>query len=347
MPQSRQIRLTNQWLTTSRVRWRAQENGRKHDNLHGNRVMSVETTRARGQFFTANNPFNLSPFKRWARAAGLPDSRVLEPFAGSNSLINHLERMGLCNRFVSYDIQPAAKSVKRRDTLTSFPRGFDVCVTNPPWLAKNSATARGLPFPKTRYDDLYKHALGECVDNCGFVAALVPESFVRAGLFHERLSDFISLTSRLFNDTGHPVGLALFRPNPSKDVRVWSDNRKVGILSELESMRPKPYEDGPDIRFNDPQGNVGLIALDNTQSASIRFCDIRELADYRVKPTGRHITKVRVQGPVHIEKWNRSIKEFRQETWDVLMTCYKGIRKDGMYRRRLDWQLARGIIHHA
>ena len=309
--------------------------------------MARKTIRARGQFFTANNPFDLSPFKRWARAAGLPRARILEPFAGSNSLVRHLEYMGLCDSAVSYDIEPAGKGVRKRDTLASFPQGFDVCVTNPPWLAKNSATARGLPFPRCRYDDLYKHALERCVEHCGFVAALVPESFIRAALFQERLSDFISLTSRLFNDTGHPVGLALFRPNQSKGTKVWSDNRYIGVLSEIEAMRPEPLADGPEVRFNEPRGNVGLIALDNTQGASIRFCDVRELKHYRVKPSGRHITKLHVNCPVAIEKWNRHLSAFRRETWDVLMTCYKGIRKDGMYRRRLDWQLARGIIHHA
>lgn len=99
--------------------------------------------------------------------------------------------------------------------------------------------------------------------------------------------------------------------------------------------------------LHDPRGNVGLIALDNTRTASIRFCEVRELAGYRVKKTGRHITRITVRGPIRIEAWNGYLGEFRERTRDVLMTGYKGIRKDGMYRRRLDWRLARGIVHHA
>ena len=96
---------------------------------------------------------------------------------------------------VSCDIHPADERVEMRDTLDAFPLGFDVCITNPPWLAKNSVTARGLAFPDCSYDDLYKFALEKCLDNCGWVAALVPELFIRASLFQERLTDFVSLTS--------------------------------------------------------------------------------------------------------------------------------------------------------
>ncbi|MGI9228644.1 MAG: hypothetical protein ACR2P9_02170 [Gammaproteobacteria bacterium] len=300
-----------------------------------------------GRYYTASSPFGHQAFLDWAKAADLPSSRILEPFAGSNSLIDYLKRMGLCDRFSSYDIVPAANRVKQRDTLGDFPAGFDVCITNPPWLAKNSATIRGLPYPDCRHDDLYKFALEKCIAHCGYVAILVPESFIRARIFRERLTDFVSLTPKMFNDTGHPVGLALFRPEKTQSTVVWSDSKKIGTLAQLEAKRLKPVPDGPDVRFNDPCGNVGLIALDNIQSASIRFCEVEELAAYNVKPTGRHITKVKFAGDVHIDKWNECLKHFREATYDVLLTCYKGIRKDGMYRRRLDWQLARGIMHHA
>ena len=104
---------------------------------------------------------------------------------------------------------------------------------------------------------------------------------------------------------------------------------------------------GLSVSFNAPDGNVGLFALDNTLQASIRFCQADELDGYAVKPTGRHITKLAVNGPVRIADWNDCLDEFRQRTSDVLMTSYKGIRKDGKYRRRCDWDLARGIVHCA
>jgi len=306
----------------------------------------VDVKREAGRYYTNGNPFANKPFKDWALQAGLPDARILEPFAGSNSLIKKLSCMGLCCHFMSYDIKPADINVQYKDTLQEFPTGYGVCVTNPPWLAKNSATVRGLAFPDCRYDDLYKYALEKCLNNCGYIAALVPESFITKNLFQDRLQSFVSLTARMFTDTGHPVGLALFVPDPVADVEIWSGMEYVGLLSVLKRLKPEQKKQGPLVRFNDPDGNVGLIALDNTKEASIRFCNVDELHGYNVKATGRHITKLTVGGKIRIPEWNHLLNEFRQKTNDVLMTCYKGIRRDGKYRRRCDWALARGIIHH-
>ena len=307
----------------------------------------MKNKRRRGQYYTKKNPFDHPAFASWARRVNLQNVRILEPFAGDNSLVWHLESMALCRSFASFDIEPAEKRVKYRNSLEYFPEGFDVCVTNPPWLAKNSATARGMLFPACEYDNLYKLALSKCLEHCRHVAALVPESFIRANLFRDRLTEFISLTARLFPDTGHPVGLALFGPEATEDVFVWSGGAKIGFLSRLSRLRPYPRPDGPTVRFNAAGGNVGLFALDNTVGPSIRFCDVRELANYEVKPSGRHVTKIRVEDEIKIDKWNTLLEIFREETQDVLLTCYKGIRKDGKYRRRLDWSVARGIIHKA
>ena len=303
--------------------------------------------RGRGQYYTVHNPFNHPAFSCWAAEANIPETNILEPYAGANSLIRHLTDISLCKKYSSFDIEPGNEFVKAKDTLKKFPKGFDVCVTNPPWLARNSATVRGIPYPECEYDNLYKYALRKCLDHCPYVAALVPESFIRASLFQDRLVDFVSLTSRLFPDTGHPVGLAMFCPEKSNEVRVWSDGVEIGLLSDLEKLRPVPRKDGPAVRFNARDGNVGLLALDNTYGPSIRFCDVRELDNYVVKSTGRHITKIHVDGSVKIKEWNNLLTRFRNKTHDVLLTCYKGIRKDGKYRRRLDWSVARGIVHYA
>ncbi len=303
--------------------------------------------RERGQFFTRENPFFHSAFAEWAGKADLLTATVLEPFAGANSIIAHLQSMGLCRDFMSFDIEPAAEQVEQRDTLAHFPSGYSVCVTNPPWLARNSATVRNLPFPATRHDNLYKLALERCLENCDFVAALIPESFIRADLFQDRLSDFISIKAGLFSDTGHPTGLALFSERITADVNVWTGSKMVGFLSVLERMKPRKRSDGPVVEFNCPNGNLGLFALDDTKGPSIRFCYAADMRNYKVKKTGRHITKLATDADADVEKLNRYLNDFRRKTSDVLMTCYKGIRKDGMYRRRLDWDLARRIIQNA
>ena len=323
-------------------------------------VQVSNTQRAYGQFFTELNPFDHPAFLQWADQAQLSNMQVLEPFAGANSLVGHLMAMGLCAAFSSFDIEPQSTDVQERDTLASFPTGYHVCITNPPWLAKNLATFRGLPFYAAGYDDVYKFALDRCLEHCQWVAALIPESFIRADLFRSRLTDFVSLPHRLFKETKHPVGLALFAPHGTAAVRLWLGDEYIGRLTEQgrlvcsaelalvpEIARPTACPEGPTVRFNVPDGNVGLIALDNTKEASIRFCEGRELDGYAVKSSGRHITRVSVEGEVNLNRWNEYLLDFRERTRDLLMTCYRGVRQDGMYRRRLDWDMARGIIHNA
>ena len=321
----------------------------------------MDKKRANGRYYTRGNPFKLTPFLNWADALNLEQQHVLEPFAGAKDIPQLIESAQLrCNRWGFYDIEPGAKGVQERDTLSDFPVGFRVCITNPPWLARNSATRRGLPFPKdTDYDDLYKYALEQCLYHCDWVAAIIPEAFIRSGLFLQRLSDFISLvpettseiaqasnsriTNYMFDDTEHPVGLALFSPDISADVHVWRNNQLLGTLGDLQKHLPTRSRNR-DIVFNDPYGNLGLIAIDNTVSASIRFCPPSELGDYRVRTQCRSITKIGVPWEVDIIRLNERLAEIRENTHDVFLTAFKGIRRDGYYRRRLDWALARAIV---
>ena len=321
----------------------------------------MDKKRANGRYYTRGNPFRLKPFHRWAKDSDLEQQIVLEPFAGAKDIPQLIDLAYLrCQDWMFYDIEPGAKGVVQRDTLADFPKGFNVCITNPPWLARNSATRRGLPFPEaTNHDDLYKYALEKCLTHCEWVAAIIPEAFIRSSLFLHRLSDFISLvpqtqnvttpdndgkkTSYMFDDTEHPVGLALFAPHETSDVRVWRNNQLLGKLSELRKHLPLPANNRS-IVFNEPQGNLGLIAIDNTVSASIRFCPPEELGEYKVRTHCRSITKIGVPWPVDIDMLNGQLATIREKTHDVFLTAFKGLRRDGHYRRRLDWALARAIV---
>lgn len=321
----------------------------------------MDTKRANGRYYTRGNPFQLEPFQTWTKDSNLEQQIVLEPFAGAKHILQLIDSVHLrCRDWAFYDIEPGAKGIVKRDTLTDFPKGFNVCITNPPWLARNSATRRCLPFPEaTHYDDLYKYALEQCLTHCRWVAAIIPEAFIRSGLFLQRLCDFISLVpqtqngttqesksrngSYMFEDTEHPVGLALFAPSATSDVRVWRNNQLLGEFSELQRHLPLPSRNRS-IVFNEPEGNLGLIAIDNTVSASIRFCPPAELGEYRVRHHCRSITKIGVPWQVNINMINDRLATIREETHDVFLTAFKGLRRDGHYRRRLDWALARAIV---
>lgn len=323
--------------------------------------MNMDKKRANGRYYTCGNPFLLDVFNRWAIDSKLEEQVILEPFAGAKNIPQLIDFTHLnCQDWQYFDIEPGVEGIVQRDTLADFPKGFDVCITNPPWLARNSATRRGLPFPEeTNHDDLYKYALEKCLTYCQWVAAIIPEAFIRSGLFLNRLCDFISLvphkqhktnqkngkkeTSSMFDDTEHPVGLALFTPDATSDVRVWRNNQLLGKLSDLRRHLPTSSRNRS-IVFNEEEGNLGLIAIDNTISASIRFCPPSELGDYKIRQQCRSKTKIGVPWSIDIDQLNSRLVKIRDKTHDVFLTAFKGLRRDGKYRRRLDWALARSII---
>ena len=309
----------------------------------------MNAKRARGRFYTAGNPFALAPFRDWAERAGLPSKRVLEPFAGANGLIRMLRELSLCDEATAYDIDPADRGVQHRDTLADFPSGFEVCVTNPPWLARNSATRRDLPYPGGGYGDLYQRCLELCLDRCPHVAALVPASFLQSGLFRERLQCYILLHRILFDDTENPVCLALFGPEPAAAVRIYHDEEHVGDLHALARRLPAEKH-RRNLRFNDPDGPLGFISFDDTRRPSIRFCDADEIKDYSIKTSSRFVTRIGGRGritPALVSRLNRDIAAFRRDTADVFLTPFKGLRQDGQYRRRMEYALARRFLNAA
>ena len=305
--------------------------------------------RARGQFYTQGNPFNLPQFIQWKENSGLPEEVLLEPFAGANNIIKTLTQMGVCEKFKSYDLIPADNEVIARDTIKRFPKGFKVCVTNPPWLARNSATRRGLPFISDRYDDLYKHCLELCLDNCSHVAALVPASYLQSRLFQKRLQSYTLLHNAIFDDTENPVCLSLFGDKPTGEVSIYHDEKPIGTLASLQKNLP-PQKQNRHVRFNDPHGGLGFISFDNTKKPSIHFCRACEIEDYPIKASSRFITRISGDfGNVTelVNNLNCKIKTFREKTKDVFLTPFKGIREDGQYRRRMDFALARRFINAA
>lgn len=316
--------------------------------------------REKGQYFTRGNPFGGKLFAKWAR--GLGDSEILEPFAGACHIPKSLAELGYGNAWRCFDLEPpkrteAGMKVERRDTLADFPKGFKAAATNPPYLAKNSAARRKIAYPKEAegFDDLYKAALAKMLENVERVAAIVPESFLTQGQFEERLFGVASLSGRLFEDTEHPVCLALFVPaeEAPADYEIWRDDERLGLSRELRAARPQPKARGG-WKFNDPKGAVGIRCVDGTSGDSIEFVEGAEVDPAKVKPTSRLATRASPKGGLSAgdakrvaEEAGKILKAYRAATADVEMTSFKGLRSDGRYRRRLDYELARDILDEA
>ncbi len=328
-----------------------------------------------GQFYTIENCFLLKPFRAFMAILRDYDalayqSTWLEPFAGANNIVALMDKAffkpATPENWACFDIAPLAQdnnkteiAVTQGDSLANYPVGYQVAITNPPYLAKNSATRKNLSFPDSVHDDIYKIALETMLHNNNWVGAIIPESFITQQLFTNRLYAVISLNMQMFHDTEVPVCLALFMPPQIKqklhmapnNFVIYHNNEMVGEYLALSQKMPNPMFKNA-WRFNDPQGEIGLNAIDNTIENSIKFTTGEEYNPADIVVTCRSFT--RISGlPVHINRTqfiqtaNDILGQYRHATQDVFMTCFKGLRKDNKYRRRLDWAGARLILDSA
>jgi hypothetical protein len=322
-----------------------------------------------GQFYTRNNPFQFERFETWFRSIpALQDKKFIEPFGGSNSIVQMiLETFPEVNasQWSSFDIHPEAQQenlvpgvkLAKRDTIIDFPKGFDVCITNPPYLAKNSATRKGLLTDFGPFQDLFEVSLKEMLSNAGYVAAIIPESFITRGIFRERLEFAISLNFQMFDDTEFPVCLAVFSPQNTDGFEIWRGAQKIaqfpGLDKEIDQLL-RPINSGM-FSFNSPDGLIGLSAIDGTKTASIRFRLGSDFDPSSIKVSSRSLTRIHsdfiARNPYLldevIEESNTLLATYRSLTNDVYLTSFKGLRADGNYRRRLDWKLASLILGNA
>jgi len=296
-----------------------------------------------GQYFTTTNPFELKPFTEWL--GSFECDKYLEPFAGANNI-----PLMLNLDFDCYDIEPKEnpyKEVIERDTILNMPEGYKCAITNPPYLSRVSASTRHLPYPDTIYPDLYLLCIEKMLEKCDYVAAIIPETFILSGYFRKRLSSVISLTCKMFEDTDCPVCLAMFDPQESEDFKVYRLNDYLGTFKELQKFNLTKTSNW---KFNVPDGPIGLICVDNTKEDSIRFCRGEEVKG-TIKVSSRAFS--RISGyeiddiDEFINKCNEILAEYREKTNDVFMASFKGLRKDGKYRRRLDFKTANAIMTKA
>lgn len=318
-----------------------------------------------GQFFTITNPFEVEPFKLWMSTVGIEDETVfLEPFAGANNIVNMIQDIGYFNKWDCFDISPDNEQnkteyfIQKRDTLKSFPTNYKIAITNPPYLAKNSATRSKIKYPNTKYSDLYLYSLDRMINKVDYCAAIIPESFITSPIFVDRLMIVVSLTCKMFDDTDCPVCLAMFSPKKDKkvfnlsknDFIIYSMNEKIGTYNELKKSIVK--DESLDIKwvFNDPSGSIGLRGVDNTKCESIKFVKGEEISPNRIKVSSRSLTRIsglpqNCDLDLFITLLNKNLKEYRDATHDVFLTSFKNLRSDNKYRRRLDFDTARYILN--
>ncbi len=337
-----------------------------------------------GWFFTKKNVFENIAFKNWLQMIPEIDKKiVLEPFAGKNTLVDMLTSMNLLNdvEFQSFDIFPRHQNVIEKDTLKYFPSNFPLVMTNPPFIAKNSATRKDLDIMeyfslgKENYDDLYEVCLEKILENTKYAAVILPETFLKTPYFKNRLHTFISLAQKkIFDKTEHPACLALFQPEDNNgNYRLYHNEQYLGMYKELKEREHQffefsdlyevtshnilKYDDkiGFKLRLNCPHGQIGLIAIDATEAyKKIHFCagDLIDSADVNQQSRLRtrfHIEKLdenfKEEEIIQIIRLlNQNLKTLRETTHDIFLTSFKGMNNSMMYRRRLDFVTAKKLI---
>jgi hypothetical protein len=290
----------------------------------------LATKQLLGQFYTTTDPFlGSDAFSLW-NSLRPKNTQVLEPFAGAGLLYSYLNE-----DWVGYDIDPKLDTVIKRDTIKDFPTGYSVCITNPPYLAKTTISRQGLDTI-IKYQDLYLDCLKLMLDNCEYVAVIIPSTFYNTNLFQDRLLAWDKLDRGVFSDTDVPVGVAYFTPK-AKETTLYVNGKQI------KENAPTPVKSN--LSFNVSYGNHILCAIDTTNGRNIHIHnDLNNFNKEKyLKHTSRNYSIFYSPMPLDIDKINSFINEWRTETNDFYLTSFKSTMKNGLYRKRMNFNILKWI----
>ena len=296
-----------------------------------------------GQYYTTTDPFNNSgAFRSWYQM--VPKDTILEPFAGAGHLFSYVNA-----EWHGYDIEPNHDAVQYRDTFKDFPTGYRVCITNPPYLAKTVVSRKKLPV-QLIHEDMYLDALQLMLDNCEYVAAIVPSTFWNQKLFKDRLYAWDKFDMQLFSDTDAPAGVAYFVPQKVEHTRTFVNGEEIVLTSDNTPTKT----DFP-VRFN-PR-DLAPILVNGIDTNTQNNIHLRMLQDHDVpslvnsmgecKSTNRNhfpIESTMVK-ETDLPAINALIDQWRHETKDFFLTSFKSPMTSGKYRKRISFLEVRWLLH--
>ena len=314
-----------------------------------------------GQFNTKSGVWLRPHVAQFIKGSGC--RTVVDPYAGGGDLLSAVN--DYFTWYIGYDIDPEL-AWEWNDGLSAIPyHDGAMVVTNPPYLAKNSATRNCLDSydyfkmdDNDQYEDLYQIALEKVLSQYKKAVFIIPETYFQTDFFKNHLDSYTIIEENPFEDTDCPVCVATF--DVSNDFyRIAGNNYKIykndsylfdrfgliDILYKFNSTRLNAP-----ITFNDPNGNLGLRGVDGVLPYdSIHFCQPYDLQYKRdIKESSRSITIINVEGvevdSTFLDAVNFYLRKLRRDTHDVVLSPFKGNNKLGQRRRRLDYKWARKII---
>lgn len=319
-----------------------------------------------GQFYTRNDVWLRPHIEEFIRDVGA--SVVVDPFAGHGDLLHAVKGIGEWE-VAGYDIDPdlcTDMGWTWNDSLDEIPFHDDaIVVTNPPYLAKNSAARNCLGSynhfsgDNCNFEDLYQIAVQRVLEKYTDSVFIIPETYFQTDLFKAYLHSYTVIEDNPFTDTDCPVCVVCFHKE-TNFLRLSNNNYKVykndaylfsgfeltDILYQFNSTKANMP-----ITFNDSTGMLGLRAVDGVgHQDKIRFAKPNNLGyDLRkVDESSRSVTLIDVPGYTinkeFIDRANYFLGLLRLVSHDVVLSPFKNNNKLGDRRRRLDYHWARKII---
>lgn len=325
-------------------------------------MIHEQKKRSLGQFFTKNHFWLKEHIVDFIKSVNA--QIAFDPFAGGGDLLNIAQEIWF-KEIRGLDIDTKLPW-KINDSLKSVPRiENSIIITNPPYLTNYSAKRKGIYenvaiyFERCSYDDLYQLAIEKCMEHNDYWVMIIPETFINSSFLkflQHRLVSITVIEDLMFNDTENPICVICFDKNKkrSDEIKIYKNDTYIKTLGEIEKMRKLPSKN-INIKFNSLNGKVALRAIDTTNLAKpIKFMRPEEM-DYdlsTIKISSRLITLIDLNIDdklldQFIDMSNKILFDFRLTTNDILLSPFKGNKKNGERRRRLDYMTARAIIEEA
>ena len=329
-----------------------------------NRTVEVDIDKVSlGSFYTTKSGWLTDQVRQFLeKALAESNGYLLDPFAGDGHLLEAIKSDSVLGSQVKhatgFDIQGDLFPVN--DSLIAIPNPQRaVIVTNPPYLANHSAKRKGVDqlvakyFAGSTQKNLYRIALEKALESADYVVAIIPETFLLSTFSKHRLELAVVIQDSLFGDTDAPALVACFTKERCADAHIFTGNQFIGNLSEILALRESTATKHT-IVFNDPNGRIGLRAVDGSDGKTpIAFVAARDFGypSNSVAVSSRLMTYLEVPGvadedmPELISKANGMLASIRMRSGDLVLAPFKGNNKAGKRRRRLDYALARRILN--
>lgn len=311
---------------------------------------------ALGMFFTEKNVWltdAVSKFIEHAISTGI--QLALDPFAGEGHL---LESMSEQYKIKTKGLDINGFAGNFNDSLILIPpEPNSIIITNPPYLTNYSAKRKGVLQGLERYfvthEDLYQLALANCLCAARYIVALIPETFIWSNFDKRNVVLVNVLITNPFSDTENPICVVCCdTKKTSYDFDLYVDNSFALTYVQMCQFRQMPATT-LEVKFNDPNGPIGLKAVDGVNKGDyIKFTLSEDLnyAPAKIKHSSRLLTYLSIpelaadEIEAIVKIANQKLSSLRVATSDLALSPFKGNNKNGQRRRRLDYRLAKKIL---